>query len=121
MPEYRVLLVDDEEELVSTLEERLLLRGINVETSTSGRTALKMLNESHFDIVVVDLKMPNLDGTAVIDTVRREHPEVKILLITGHGSGSRSGEEQPFDEDDVLLKPFDIETLLDRINQKLEE
>lgn len=121
MPEYRVLLVDDEEELVSTLEERLLLRGINVETSTTGHTALKMLDESHFDIVVVDLKMPNLDGVGVIDAVRREHPDVKVLLITGHGSATQSGEEEGFDADDVLLKPFDIDTLVQRINQKLEE
>jgi len=119
MPEFRVLLVDDEEELVSTLGERLLLRGISAVTATSGHAALQLLTEHPFDIVVLDLKMPDLDGLGTLDVIKREHPDMKVILITGHGSGSEPEKPDVVPAEDVLLKPFDIDTLVDRINQKL--
>jgi CheY-like chemotaxis protein len=121
MSQIRVLLVDDEEELVSTLKERLEWRGIAAEAVTSGRSALQLMENSTFDVIVIDLKMPDLDGLEVRDIIHRRYPGVQILMITGHGHNQ--GEEQVVAEgaSDVLLKPFNIDTLIEKIHQKLND
>ena len=109
MEALKVLLVDDEEEFITTLVERLEFRGIAARGFTSGREALACLREERFDVVVADLKMPGIDGFEIKRTVEREFPATKVLLVTGHG-GRESGEE---DGDlDVLMKPFGIDALL---------
>jgi DNA-binding response OmpR family regulator len=119
MSGIRVLLVDDEEELVSTLSERLSLRGIAAEAATSGHAALEMMRGRPFDIVVLDLKMPHIDGMEVLKALKREHPGIKVILITGHGSAYDDETPDIESADDVLLKPFDIDTLVQRIGQNL--
>ncbi|HEB85187.1 MAG TPA: response regulator, partial [Bacteroidetes bacterium] len=86
MKQYRVLLIDDEEELVSTLVERLELRGIEAEAVTRGQAALDLLEKKRFDVVVADLKMPGMSGLEVMRTIRETYPDTKVLMITGHGA-----------------------------------
>lgn len=85
MSQYRILLVDDEQELVSTLVERLGFRDIEAEAVTNGHDAVELMNKEHFDVLVADLKMPGLSGQELIRIVKERHPAVKIILITGHG------------------------------------
>ena len=115
MAALRVLLVDDEEELVATLQERLSLRGISAHAVTSGHEALELMATQSFDVVVADLKMPGLGGLEVIDTIARKHPEVKFFLVTGHGADLPELSTVVERECEILLKPFDIETLLEKI------
>lgn len=107
----KILLVDDEEEFVETLAERLNFRGIETVGLTSGRAALDLLGHDHFDVVVADLKMPSVDGELIRDTVRRQHPGTLVYLMTGHGS---QAEKVPAGEE-YLVKPFTIDVLLSRI------
>ncbi|MFH1842210.1 MAG: response regulator [bacterium] len=119
MSQSKVLLVDDEEELVSTLTDRLRWRNLDADAATSGYAALELLQQQNYDIVVIDLMMPGLDGLDLRRIIRRDYPGVEVLLITGHGADL---EGQEFDEDivgDVLLKPFDINELVARIREKL--
>jgi len=90
----RVLLVDDEPELIFTLAERLELRGFSVEAVTSGEEALRRVAEEPFDIVVVDMKMPGMGGGEVLTAVRDEHPDLPVILLTGHGGSGDEGEER---------------------------
>ena len=92
MAPLRVLLIDDEEELVSTLVERLMLRGIEVEGVTSGADAFVRVQEKKFDVVVLDMKMPGMGGLEVMRSIRREQPGIKFVLMTGRGS-LEEGEE----------------------------
>jgi DNA-binding NtrC family response regulator len=112
MKNLRVLLIDDEEELVSTMRERLELRGITAETATTGEQGLECSRQSSFDVVVVDLKMPGLDGAEVVERIRERQPQVKVLLITGHGSGHGELDELANRGYKILLKPFRIERLI---------
>ena len=120
MGEYRVLLVDDEEELVATLVERLSYRDFVAEYATNASAALDMLRESSFDVIVVDLKLPGMSGTDLIHVIRKAYPSVPIILVTGHG----------IDEDDdysgldgvsaFLPKPFDVAVLAAKMKEAIE-
>jgi DNA-binding NtrC family response regulator len=117
MSGIRVLLVDDEEELVATIQERLEMRGILAEAVTTGHDALERIQEASFDVVVVDLKMPGLGGTDIVDVIRKRRPEIQVLLITGHGSGHGELDELADRGYRILLKPFQIDRLIEMIRE----
>ncbi len=112
----RVLLVDDEEELVTALAERLSFRGIEADWSTSGSEALDLAEEHVYDIAVLDVKMPNLSGIELKKRLEKTRPDMKYIFLTGHGSeedfwaGSAEGSR-------YLVKPLDIETLIETMRQ----
>lgn len=119
MEPFSVLLIDDEEELVNTLVERLEFRGIRAAAATSGRRALEALGKQEFQVAVIDLKMPGLSGIDVLEVMRRRYPDTKVILITGHGTEDGSSAEVPPGAFDILLKPFSIEALIERIHAAL--
>lgn len=115
MGRLRVLLVDDEEELVFTLAERLEYRGFEAEGVASGVEAIKRAEEKDFDIVVIDVKMPGMDGIEVMKRIKEGQPDTKVILITGHGS-IKDGEDGVAEGAvDYLQKPIKIEELVNRI------
>ena len=117
MSGIRVLLVDDEEELVATIQERLEMRGMLAEAVTTGHDALERIQEASFDVVVVDLKMPGLGGTDIADVIHQRRPEIQVLLITGHGSGHGELDELADRGYPILLKPFQIDRLIEMIRE----
>ncbi len=120
MSDYRALLVDDEEELVSTLVERLEYRGFLADYTTNGRHALEMLRETAYDVVVVDLKLPGMSGEELLDTIQAAYPHLPVLMVTGHGSGSQSEEPKPLGAFGLLLKPVDISELVAKMTEAIE-
>jgi DNA-binding NtrC family response regulator len=115
MERIRVLLVDDEEDLVFTLEERLRMRGIDAEGVVSGSEALTRLEEEEFDVVVLDVKMPGLSGQEVLKRIRKVKPGLKVIFFTGHGAAIDSDESMGDFAFDYLVKPVDIENLIEKI------
>ena len=115
MAPLRVLLIDDEEELVVTLAERMMLRGIEVEGVTSGADAIGRVQEKKFDVVVLDMKMPGLGGLEVMRRVKREQPGVKFVLMTGRGSLEEGEEGMQEGASAYLLKPINIEDLIEKM------
>jgi DNA-binding NtrC family response regulator len=113
----KLLFVDDEEELVSTVVERLELRGIDAVGVTSGDEALQELHEGSFDVVVIDVKMPGIGGLDVLRTISRLHPEIKVILMTGHGSAKDSEIGRRLGAVAYLQKPVDLEDLLTTVEQ----
>ncbi len=119
MDDLRLLFVDDEKELVSAVVERLELRGIDGVGATSGDEALDHLREGSFDVVVLDVKMPGTGGLEVLRTINRRHPEVKVILMTGHGSAKDSEIGRRLGAVAYLEKPVDLEDLLSTVDQAL--
>ncbi len=117
MDRFRVLLVDDEEELVTALVERLGFRSIDADYALGGLEALEKMKTGKFDVVVLDLKLPGMDGVAVLKSIKKEYPQVPVLMITGHGSVADPVETRPEEAYDFLPKPIDIEDLIDKMKE----
>ena len=107
----RVLLVDDEREFVQTLSERLQMRDVASAVVYGGREALEVVQEEEPEVMVLDLKMPGIDGIEVLRRVRSEHPDVEVIVLTGHGSEEIKTQCMEMGACAYLEKPVDIETL----------
>jgi DNA-binding response OmpR family regulator len=120
MSELKVLVVDDEEELVSTLGERLMLRGFEADGVITGEDALKRVGEKDFDVVILDVKMPGMDGLEVMKKMRALRPHLQVILLTGRGSEKESemGLEQGAFA--YLVKPIDIEDLIGKMKEAVD-
>ncbi|MGD8255227.1 MAG: response regulator [Syntrophobacterales bacterium] len=117
MADYRVLLVDDEEEFVSALSERLMLRGIEVDSALNGEEALALMVEKVFEVVILDVMMPGLGGLEVLKQIKSTHPNTQVILLTGHGSTREGIEGMRLGAFDYLIKPVDIEEMLEKMKE----
>ena len=120
MSDLRILLVDDEEELVTTMAERLEFRGLEAVAVLNGHDALERLARERFDAAVIDLKMPGMDGLSLRAAIRERYPDMVILMATGHGRDGAEGDRALPEDDEILLKPFDLNTLIDRVTRHLD-
>ena len=116
-----VLLVDDEEELVSTLAERLAFRNISADFATNGKTSLLQIKEKKYDIAVLDIKMPGISGLDLAKKIKQIQPDIHIIFCTGHGSVSNfvDGTGQ-IGKEYYLPKPVNINDLISKMNQLME-
>ena len=112
MEGLRVLIVDDEEELVSALVERLNLRGFLAYGVTDGSAALAHLSKQPCDVVLLDVKMPGLGGLEVIRRIKADDSHVEVVLLTGHGSVKSVEEGMALGAFDYLMKPVKIDNLV---------
>lgn len=117
MDPLRVLFVDDEDELVSAVVERLEIRGFKALGATSGVEALRKVEEQEFDVVVVDVKMPGLGGLDTIRELKKSHGDLRVILLSGHGSTEDVDEGLRLGAFDYLQKPVEIEKLAEIIHQ----
>jgi DNA-binding NtrC family response regulator len=117
MAGYRVLLVDDEEEFVSALSERLMLRGIEVDSALNGEDALARMEEKEFEVVILDVMMPGLSGLEVLRQIKSTHPNTQVILLTGHGATREGIEGMRLGAFDYLIKPVDIEEMLEKMKE----
>ncbi len=111
MARPNVLIVDDEEELVSALTERLEIRGFQACGVTSGAAALKALKVIDWDVVVVDIRMPGIDGFDLARRVATSHPGSAVVLLTGRTSAEDEAAARSVGAFDYLVKPVPIEKL----------
>ncbi|PID45252.1 MAG: hypothetical protein CR981_00650 [Proteobacteria bacterium] len=112
-----VLISDDEEEFASTLQTRLNLRKFKASMTNSGQEALEAINRDPPDVLVLDLKMPDLDGLEVLTRVKESHPDVQVIILTGHGSFEAGREGMERGAFDYLMKPVDLNQLITRIEE----
>lgn len=107
----RVLLVDDESEFVMALSERLRMRDIGATVALSGEEALSLVDTDPPEVVVLDLRMPGVDGIEVLRRLKRDHPEVEVVILTGHGTEEDEKLAKELGAFAYLQKPVDIEQL----------
>jgi two-component system NtrC family sensor kinase len=115
-----LLLVDDERDFLESLARRLSLRNFTVHTAESGTAALELLDREPIDVAILDVRMPGMDGVATLKELKRRHPEVEVLMLTGHADldGPLRGLQSGFY--DYLTKPVDIERLISKIQSALD-
>ena len=120
MEKLKVLLVDDEEDFVTTLAERLQLRDIVSFVATNGDQALQIVEAEKPPVVVLDLMMPGIGGLEVLHVIRRRHPDIQVILLTGRGSTKEGIKGMRLGAFDYLMKPVKIEDLIKRMNDALD-
>jgi len=113
----KVLLVDDEEEFVETLAERMRSRGMDVATSGSGVDALQLVEDEDFDVVVLDLKMPGIDRLDALKRIKRRRPDIQVVLLTGYATVEKGVEAIKEGALEFLEKPVDLASLTDAIHK----
>lgn len=109
--DIRLLMVDDETEFLQAMEPGLARRGFDVATAEDGSKALELIRSHTFDVILLDVKMPGIDGVEVFRAVKREAPEIPVVLLTGHGNLQQAFETSREGVDEYLTKPCDVETL----------
>lgn len=113
----KVLLVDDEADFLATLAERLEARGLKVSTAASGQDAVGKVDDQNFDLVILDLAMPGIDGLETLKRIKAKQPETEIIMLSGQGSIKTSIEAMKLGADDFLEKPVNIAELMAKISE----
>jgi DNA-binding response OmpR family regulator len=116
----RLLLVDDEEEFVSTLAERLSLRNIEADWATSAKDVEKMIETRHYDLALLDVKMPQVGGRELKKIIEKKLPGIKTIYLTGHGS-EEDYQAGSIEAEYYLMKPININDLIAKINDALKK
>ncbi|MBW2569644.1 MAG: response regulator [Deltaproteobacteria bacterium] len=115
-----VLLVDDEHEFVETLSERLIMRDIGSAVAYDGRSALDLIAEDEPEVMILDLKMPGIDGIEVLRRVKATRPDIEVIILTGHGSEADKDVCMKLGAFAFLNKPVNIELLSDTLKKANE-
>lgn len=118
---FSVLLVDDEEEFLETLVKRLRKRKLTVSGVTSGEKAIEFLNNEQPDIVVLDVKMPGMNGIETLSEIKKHWPLVEVIMLTGHANMEAAIEGMELGAFDYLMKPMDIDELLYKLQDAFKK
>ena len=115
MNDFNILLVDDEVEFLETLVKRLKKRDMNVDAVQSGEEALKRLDHEEADVVVLDVRMPGMDGIQALREIKKLYPLTEVIMLTGHASFEVAVEGMELGAFDYLMKPINIDDLIYKV------
>ena len=122
MDYFNILVVDDEEDFIETMVNRLKKRKIDASGVLSGEEALELMKKKEFDVVILDIKMPGgMGGIETLKEMKKIQPLAEIILLTGHASVETSIEGMKLGAFDYLLKPVTLEELLPKLAQAFEK
>ena len=111
-----IMLVDDEKDFVEILSLRLTENGENVISAYNGSECLKALEKNGIDVIILDVKMPGMDGIETLKEIKKNHPLVEVIMLTGHGTIQAAVEGMKLGAFDFLLKPADFDELTRKLN-----
>jgi DNA-binding response OmpR family regulator len=117
----KILVVDDEYSLRTTLAAQLKEQGYSVSSAEDGDVAIKMLRSQTFDLILLDLKMPNVDGYEVLKFVKQKHPKTKVVVLTGFADLKNALDSRGLGADHFLAKPFERKELLALVRRILAD
>ena len=117
----RLLVVDDEESLRTVLCSELVSEGFKVQNAGDGDEAIEILNKEEFDLVLLDIKMPRVNGFDVLKHVKEKHPATKVVMLTGFADLKNAIESKKLGAEDFVSKPYDLVDLLTTIERVLSE
>ena len=116
----KLLIVDDEVKFLDSIARRLEMRGFDVTKASRGEEAVEIAAEQRFDLALLDLKMPGMNGKEVLEILRREHQYLEVVILTGHGSMDSAVECTKLGAFSYLPKPYELEKLLEVLRQAYE-
>lgn len=117
----RILIVDDDKDFLEVMRERLQSRGIDVSTSESAEDALQRLEAEVFDVIILDLQMPGIDGIATLKQIKEKHEALQVIMLTGHATVAKGVEAIKLGATDFIEKPADINVLNEKIKKAKEK
>jgi two-component system, OmpR family, response regulator len=120
MDNFRILIVDDEDDFREAIIKRLRARKVDIEGANSGTKALEILNEKDFDVVVLDVKMPGMDGIETLREIKLKKPLVEVIMLTGHASVESGIQGMQLGAFDYVMKPVALDDLMDKVRQAYE-
>lgn len=112
----RILLVDDEKEFVEQLSERLRIRGYDVSVCYSGQDAVENARQYLYDVVILDVAMPGMDGNEALRQIKQNRPLIEVIMLTGHATVESAIDGMKQGAFDYLIKPCDTDALVSKIN-----
>jgi two-component system, OmpR family, response regulator len=121
MEEFRVLVVDDEDDFRETIVKRLQKRKMTAQGAESGEKALDLIDVQPFDVVVLDVKMPGLDGIETLREIKKKKPLIEVILLTGHASMESGIEGIKLGAFDYVMKPANLDELVEKMRQAYEK
>jgi DNA-binding NtrC family response regulator len=121
MEEMKMMLVDDEERFLSTTKKLLSKKGYDVFTAISGAEALEKLGTQNIHVVILDVKMPGMDGIETLKAIKRRFPMVEVIMLTGHGTVESAVEGLKSGATDYLTKPTDVNDLIAKAEEAFEK
>jgi DNA-binding NtrC family response regulator len=121
MDKMKLMLVDDEERLLSSIAKLLSKKGIDVVTATSGAEAIEKLNHQNIHVVILDVKMPGMDGNETLVEIKRLFPMVEVIMLTGHATVESAVDGLKFGATDYLMKPIGIDELIQKAEEAFEK
>jgi DNA-binding NtrC family response regulator len=116
----KLLIVDDESRFLDAIATRLRKRGFDVKTATNGADAIALARDEKFDIALLDLKMPGMDGSEVLRVLKQEHKFLEAVILTGHGSLESAVELTKLGAFGYLPKPYELDKLLETLKHAYE-
>lgn len=116
----KLLIVDDEVKFLESIAKRLEMRGFDVKTAVNGDQAVNAARDEKFDLALLDLKMPGMDGKAVLEILKREHKYIEVIILTGHGSLDSAVDCTKLGAFSYLPKPYELEKLIEVLQQAYE-
>jgi two-component system, OmpR family, response regulator len=120
MKNLRVLVVDDEADFLETIVKRLQRRKIDAYGVDGGKKALEIVENERFDVVVLDILMPGMDGIETLKLLKKKKPFIEVIILTGHGSVESGLQGMQFGAFDYIMKPADLDELLEKVQQAYE-
>ena len=121
MSNMRLLIVDDEERFLNTTQTVLERKGVRTFIATNGADAMNTIQKERIDVVILDVKMPGLDGVEALRVIKKRYPLVEVIMLTGHASAETAVEGMGLGAFDYLMKPCDVNKLLDKANKAFEK
>jgi DNA-binding NtrC family response regulator len=112
-----ILLVDDEADFVEMLSLRLKESGETVLTAHSGSQCLEILEKTEIDVIILDVKMPGMDGIETLQEIKKRHPLIEVIMLTGHGTIDTAVQGMKLGAFDFLMKPADFDVFTAKVNQ----
>ena len=117
----KILVVDDEDSLRTVLSSELAGEGYEVETAADGDEAMEVVQAKTFDLVLLDIKMPKVDGFEVLKFLKSKYPNIKVIMLTGFADLKNAIESKKLGAEDFVSKPYDLVDLLTTIERVVSE
>jgi len=120
MTRYDILLVDDEQDFRDIMTKKLSKRDLNCDSAQDGATALEMIKAKNYDVILLDVKMPGMDGIETLREIKKSVPLTEVVMLTGHASVESGINGIKFGAFDYLMKPIDMDPLMEKLDAAYE-